>query len=370
MGLRQVDRLWEQAVSSLQRAALEPQAWEEALDAACKLTGGRVGNLLATGGVQWLHANWYAGLAELDPADMVAAGVADPARNPRLHAGLNAPVMQAQCDDDILGPGERDRYDIYRTLDREGTGFATWISVYRTPDLNVAFVVGGDHHRDEGRDREAYMRLARLARQTIELQVAVEERGADVLAGALEGLSTAAFLCAADGRVRRLTPAAEAMLRERGALCLRGGVLYARRAEDATRLAPLIAHAARDEDAVRRSLMIADPSGGPPVMLDIARLRRSAFGLGFEPEVLVMVRDNPRATLDGLRAAATAYGLTAAETQIAALMTEGLSVEQVAEERAVAVGTVRTHVRSLFAKTGVNRQTELIRLMLGYRRAE
>lgn len=55
-----------------------------------------------------------------------------------------------------------------------------------------------------------------------------------------------------------------------------------------------------------------------------------------------------------------AYGLTAAEAGIALGLSQGLSIEQIAQERATSLWTVRTQLRSACAKLGVSRQAELV----------
>jgi DNA-binding CsgD family transcriptional regulator len=56
------------------------------------------------------------------------------------------------------------------------------------------------------------------------------------------------------------------------------------------------------------------------------------------------------------------YGLTDAETRVALHLMAGGAIAGYAEANGVSVGTVRTQVKSIFAKTGVNRQAALARL--------
>ena len=58
------------------------------------------------------------------------------------------------------------------------------------------------------------------------------------------------------------------------------------------------------------------------------------------------------------------YGLTEAEARVVSALTLGETVEQIAVAHGVRVSTVRAQVRSIFEKTGVHRQTELVRLAL------
>lgn len=58
------------------------------------------------------------------------------------------------------------------------------------------------------------------------------------------------------------------------------------------------------------------------------------------------------------------YGLTEAEARVVAALTLGETVDQIAAAHGVRVSTVRAQVRAIFEKTGVHRQTDLVRLAL------
>ena len=56
--------------------------------------------------------------------------------------------------------------------------------------------------------------------------------------------------------------------------------------------------------------------------------------------------------------------LTPAETRIAIALFKGQSVEAYAKEAGISINTARWYVKQIYAKTGVKRQTELIRVLL------
>jgi DNA-binding CsgD family transcriptional regulator len=58
------------------------------------------------------------------------------------------------------------------------------------------------------------------------------------------------------------------------------------------------------------------------------------------------------------------YQLTPAEARLAALLAADCSLEEAAAELGVAVGTVRTRLKSIFSKTDTHRQASLVRLLL------
>jgi DNA-binding CsgD family transcriptional regulator len=60
------------------------------------------------------------------------------------------------------------------------------------------------------------------------------------------------------------------------------------------------------------------------------------------------------------------FDLTLAEARIARLLLEGRTLNQAAAAAQIAYATARVHLRSIFAKTGVHRQAELVQLLNGY----
>ena len=76
------------------------------------------------------------------------------------------------------------------------------------------------------------------------------------------------------------------------------------------------------------------------------------------------------ATVDGLTVGEmdtktlSKLALTPAETRLAIALFKGQSVEAYAKEAGISINTARWYVKQIYAKTGVKRQTELIRKLL------
>lgn len=84
-------------------------------------------------------------------------------------------------------------------------------------------------------------------------------------------------------------------------------------------------------------------------------LRRTAILVLRDPAVEASW---PAATL------ATLFGLTAAEAMLASELAKGANLEEVAANFGVSRNTVRSQLQSIFLKTGLNRQSDLIRALL------
>jgi DNA-binding CsgD family transcriptional regulator len=61
------------------------------------------------------------------------------------------------------------------------------------------------------------------------------------------------------------------------------------------------------------------------------------------------------------------FDLTPAEARVSALLAEGVSVQAIAARLSIQTNSVRAQLKSVFAKTGVRRQAELVSLLRGKR---
>jgi DNA-binding CsgD family transcriptional regulator len=110
---------------------------------------------------------------------------------------------------------------------------------------------------------------------------------------------------------------------------------------------------------------ITAPNGGAPLPLLISPLSTPGFeSEGPEAAAVVFLGDTQLARVTGVSILRNIYGLTGAEAELARLLAEGLSLEQVALHRNVKLTTARTQLKQVFAKTGAKRQSDLVRIVL------
>ena len=114
-----------------------------------------------------------------------------------------------------------------------------------------------------------------------------------------------------------------------------------------------------------RSLPIMGESGQPPAVLHVVPLRRSArdiFDGGYAVLVLTKVM---RANVSNIGLLQGLFDLTPGEAAVAAMMTQGLSLNEIAQSRDVSNETVRSQAKSIFQKTGTSRQSDVASLLSG-----
>ncbi|AOF81300.1 bacterial regulatory s, luxR family protein [Methyloversatilis sp. RAC08] len=100
------------------------------------------------------------------------------------------------------------------------------------------------------------------------------------------------------------------------------------------------------------------------MMLNSLSPERTIGAFGFNPSLLAVAHMSQGESEPDPSVVASALGHTRAEARIAIAITLGLSVEQIAEQRCKAVSTVRSQVKSMLAKMGCTRQSEVVSRVL------
>ena len=230
-------------------------------------------------------------------------------------------------------------------------------------------------HGSELRDRSPVPRITMVERLLPHIQQFVRVRHVLAGAGAL-GASLADLLATTGlgiiqvdgrGRIAAANDRALALLRTGEGLVDTGGVLGAAVPADDAVLQGLLTRAlppfggpgAGGSMTVRRA---ADPQ---PLVVHLLPIGQPEPAVCTWPGAAVVVVVDPtrRPRLDPALVAA-GLGLTPMESRVAVLLTEGKSLREVAAATGRKETTIRWHLRQIFAKRGIARQAELVRLVL------
>lgn len=172
-----------------------------------------------------------------------------------------------------------------------------------------------------------------------------------------------------NGVVMDCNPAATAILALNDGIAVDGAQLEASYADDNRKLQKLLRDALNAASAERlgvtEAMSVTRPSGKLSWGLIFQRISSDQWTEGKQrPSVAVFVRDTEGRVDPSVRLAQQLFQLTPAETALAIQLANGLSLEEAAEELNIKRNTARAHLRSIFSKTGVRRQTELVRIFL------
>ena len=114
-------------------------------------------------------------------------------------------------------------------------------------------------------------------------------------------------------------------------------------------------------------LQVARPSGAPAYTVQVAPLSpHSGLKPGSQPAgAIVFISDPAASARVDPRLLRSVFGLTPAEAGVAHELLQGRTSVDIAAGLGVSEHTIRKQLQSVFAKTGTNRQAELMKLMMG-----
>jgi len=195
-------------------------------------------------------------------------------------------------------------------------------------------------------------------------------RHADMLASAalatLDVLRHPVLLLDQHGHVLHANAAGDAMLAAADGLGASNGILHATAHALTNRLREVLARAAGTGGVPPRAgaVRLRKRSGGSALAVLALPFRHEVhWSLPRRPAILVCVTDpDAIASLPG-RQMIELFGLTGSEAALAADLLAGKELRDIATERGRSINTVRKQLAGLMAKTDVNRQSELVRLL-------
>ncbi len=261
--------------------------------------------------------------------------------------------------DEMLPRAQLERSEFYQDFCRHhGLEDIHKIMLARTAEQKISIGLMKEARvRDGDAERRLTRRLAPHLRRAIALtdRLATVEDGRDALRDALDLSNAAVFFLGEHGKILFATTAAEKLLARGDGLLVKKGLLHAERPDDDRALGAYLA--GQPEDAV--STLVRRSSGLVPYSVFLVA-RATALPAGVSQLAVVTEALVPRTAETVLR---HGYALTSAELRVALRVGRGASPKRVAEELDVSWYTVRAQLRTVFAKTGVRRQAELVDLL-------
>jgi DNA-binding CsgD family transcriptional regulator/PAS domain-containing protein len=180
----------------------------------------------------------------------------------------------------------------------------------------------------------------------------------------LERLNIGVIVLDETAQLLRANPTARQMLDSADGLKLQGRQLAASTVAETRELRRLLA-SAREHPRLVTAMCLSRPSGRRKLAAVVRSIPLVEESEGRDrPAVAIFLRDPDTLAEPAHDIARQLFDFTAAEAHLAIELLNGLSLDEAAVKLGILRNTGRAHLRAIFSKTGVSRQSELIRVLL------
>lgn len=174
----------------------------------------------------------------------------------------------------------------------------------------------------------------------------------------VELVATPILLFDTGGCLLDANSAGRTFLKSSDGLRLRSGKICACHSQGIARFSGALADLSAAAIGHTRAISIERDSGSPYLITITKRMVANE-------QVLIGLIADPDARIDAAMPVLRAlFGLGAAEAEIACAVARGLDPEAIAQLRSTSLATVRTQLKSIAAKMGCSRQTEIVRIVM------
>lgn len=352
-------------------AAIGHVDWGEALMALARLTGSFTGELLGFGRADTLTFYCENAVAPHLIDEFKAARGYDPSVNSRVRLGLRARPLQVLDEHDFTTALDVERHPEYgEYLERIDARYLCLANLMREDGMTVGLSVVRTEAQGHisAAEKRVFAEIAPHVRSATRTYLTLESRQLSLVADTFERISACAFVCNANGTLRAMSNSAEALLQAGEWLSVRDNVLVARTAGDTRRL-----HGAMKAAALAGGSGSAPP---PPFAINNASgtllpLETTPYGRGATDRgrslVILLARPPRDLSHQASDLARSLFQLTDKEVTVVAELMRGRTVLEIAGSSNTAVGTVRVHLRNIFAKMGVTNQAQVVAKLSAYR---
>jgi DNA-binding CsgD family transcriptional regulator len=354
-------------VGAIYDCALDPTLWPDAIREVCRVCDFAAGTIDVSdlsSGVMLLHQQWNYDDA-LETAKRYGADVAQFWANvPNLATRpLDEPVSVMRVFPKMM----ETRY-YHEWVRPRGYIDAVCLMVMRERDrlgaLSLSRHESAGHAADQ--DLQALQLLAPHVRRAVAIGGVLHMRALKIgtIERALDAVQAGVILVDADCRIIHANRAAAAMLAKGAPVQTANGELRTYLPQTTAALKKAVAVAAEPSiGGFGIGIPLPQPDGEPahihvlPLMTGETRSR-----LAPRAAAALFVTEREAGTGLPAEAIAAVFGLTPAEIRTVERLLAGRSAIEIAGDLGLAVPTVRTHLANIYAKTGAERQADVIRL--------
>ena len=251
---------------------------------------------------------------------------------------------------------------VHVNLDKSPTSFV-YLSLWRSGTGGSV----GWPAMDRLRLLASHLRRAVLVRKFVDRHTAE----AATLGDTLDGIGPGLFFVNADAHILEANANGRAMLEQGTLVRAHGGRLVPADRDAEQGLTEILCgfESGNAASSVRPASVLLSTRAGEPFVAHVVPLtegvRRSA-GSAYTAVAAVFVQKASFELPSSREIIGKSYKLTPTELRVLLAIVEVGGVPKVSEAMGISVSTVKTHLRRLFAKTGTDRQADLVKLVAAY----
>jgi DNA-binding CsgD family transcriptional regulator len=358
-------------IGDVYNAALYPEEWKAALAGVCHFVGGS-GAMIFWHDSVFLTGSRYHSWGD-DPFYTKLYFASYLELNPTAPIQNNVPVGTAIASSSLIAPRELRKTRFFKEwMHPQLYVDNVFANLYRSA-TGAASIAVARHVRDGLVDDETLRRMQLLVPHVqravlIGKVIEAHRRENSALYTLADNVTAAILLLDSAGSIIHLNLFAQRMLQE-GDIIWKSNdgtvALDRRMAQDIQKFTALLG---TGTDPCRTSLSITGSSGKEYVVQLLALNREGSPAM---PDVVkavaaVLLRPAVFDTAPGLAVIAQRYRLTPREVDVLRGVVEIGGVPAVAMREGISPRTVKAHLHSVFAKTGTDRQADLVKLLASY----
>jgi DNA-binding CsgD family transcriptional regulator/PAS domain-containing protein len=374
-GLAMEESEWLSAlIGDIYDTALDPAKWVDVLESAARFVGGPAATVYSKDVAQ-RRGQAYSQHG-VDPAFERLYFDKYIKFDPSTHSQLFASEGDIISTKDFIAYNEFLETRFYKEWARPQRLVDAATAVLQKTPTTIAMFTVFRHQRnglvDDEMRRRLRLLIPHLARSVV-IGRLLDLRQSEVAAFAdtLDGLSAGVFLLDARGHIVHANAAARALLSAGEVLRTVGERILARDAESNTLLQDTFIAAGDGDAAIGTkgvSLPLTTPDGEDYVahVLPLTSGVRRKAGKAYAAVAALFVSKAGVAIPSPPEGIARRYKLTPTELRVLLAIVEVGGIPDVADALGVSPETVKTHLSHVYEKTGVNRQADLVKIVIGF----
>jgi DNA-binding CsgD family transcriptional regulator len=355
---------------NLYRAAIEPELWPLFLEQLATLTGASSAALvmLKEGDESFaVSQSW-----NLDPAATKIYGEHFAAHDVWAHRGLKKPTGFVCVSEELCPMPELSKTEIFNDFLLHSDIVHGLFAVAHSSAsawASLSLYRGGQANSFQKSELDVIDAVVPHLQNAFKLHFRfadMKSRG-DSLEEALGMLGTGVIFLGRKGEILASNQTADRILAEQDGLAACASGLRCTHPPSADLLAKLIADSAETSEGRGTGpggTLSIPRKDRPPLQVRVAPVAIQQKESARSPAAVVFITCHLAEAKRPEKNLRELFGLTPAESRVALLLTRGECVNKIAELIGVSRNTVRSQMKSIYAKTQVNRQSDLVRLLL------